>query len=969
MKPTVCLNMIVKDEAHIIETTLQNLIKYIHFDYWVICDTGSKDDTPTIIQQFFAFHNIPGELIYHGWKDFAYNRTLALEAAYMKTDYVFLFDADDTIHGNFGLPNPMTHEWYQLQFGPGSKYTRPLLITNRKKWRYRGVLHEFIEPVDAMGPCVTLLGPYYVESGRSGNRNLQPDKYLNDALLLEKAFELDDDLKIRYAFYCAQSYRDALQVDKAVEWYKKVLTYTSHWNQELYVSALQLGHLYTQKDQWNDALHYFMKTIEYDSQRIEGVVLAMRYFYETQNHALVNALYHKHNQYTKKVVGKLFVDVSLYQDYLEYYNSISAYYVHDKPSGYQCCKDILIHACIRPKEYMATLQNMLLFYKDFLEQDKDTLALFYKLDHLPQPWNNNVVQLWNLLFDLNREKLTTVTPAMLTAMKRITQQSYVRGQQGNDKIMITFTTCKRLDLFKQTMNSILLHWKDLDAITLWFCVDDNSSEQDRKMMVQLYPWIHYYMKTPLEKGHCNSMNIIWNKLNTLKPKYWIHIEDDFLFYHPMYYIKPFLPILDSNPHIKQIVYNRNYAETIHDYGVEGHVATELQQIVLHDHHDEIKPYRNCHYWPHYSFRPSICLVEPILQLGPFTSSSFFERDYATRWTAANYKTAFYNRITHRHIGRLTSEIGKVKNAYDLNQESQFGHPFIKIINLQRRFDRKQQLQEQMNMCSIQPSWITAVDGLSLDPCTELKQLFLGNDFGSRRGVVGCALSHYHLWQQLLEDPVHDYYLVMEDDITLCDQFKSKLDTVLQNKEKDKEKDKDILFLGYSMFQEQRATVQNVYDSVDTPTIHPFQPNLYIGGFFSYVIYKSGAQKCVDYIKANGIRHGIDYLIKIIPNLIIHEVRPFLVHTPCYQLDAPVDTDIQTNYTNLFEEYDQFDFVPQLDQIGNDVHYYKGTLQEMLAKALQQDCVAFNTLGFFKNKIDNLTSSPYFNSTDGIYIKK
>jgi len=37
---SVCLNMIVKNESHIIETTLINITKHIKFDYWVICDTG-----------------------------------------------------------------------------------------------------------------------------------------------------------------------------------------------------------------------------------------------------------------------------------------------------------------------------------------------------------------------------------------------------------------------------------------------------------------------------------------------------------------------------------------------------------------------------------------------------------------------------------------------------------------------------------------------------------------------------------------------------------------------------------------------------------------------------------------------------------------------------------------------------------------------------------------------------------------
>jgi len=56
---SLCLNMIVKDEAHVIEKTLQNLDQYIIFDYYVICDTGSSDNTKEIIKNhFFKFKKI-----------------------------------------------------------------------------------------------------------------------------------------------------------------------------------------------------------------------------------------------------------------------------------------------------------------------------------------------------------------------------------------------------------------------------------------------------------------------------------------------------------------------------------------------------------------------------------------------------------------------------------------------------------------------------------------------------------------------------------------------------------------------------------------------------------------------------------------------------------------------------------------------------------------------------------------------
>jgi hypothetical protein len=48
-------------------------------------------------------------------------------------------------------------------------------------------------------------------------------------------------------------------------------------------------------------------------------------------------------------------------------------------------------------------------------------------------------------------------------------------------------------------------------------------------------------------------------------------------------------------------------------------------------------------------------------------------DYANQWTKLGFLSGFYNQITNRHIGRLTSERNDrtQPNAYELNNESQF----------------------------------------------------------------------------------------------------------------------------------------------------------------------------------------------------------------------------------------------------------------------------------------------------------
>jgi hypothetical protein len=216
---------------------------------------------------------------------------------------------------------------------------------------------------------------------------------------------------------------------------------------------------------------------------------------------------------------------------------------------------------------------------------------------------------------------------------------------------------------------------DMDKIDYWFCVDDNSSEEDREEMVNQFGWIDFYMKTPEEKGHKKSMNIIWDKLNTMKPKYWIHIEDDFLFFEKMKYIEEGLQgfqIMEED-NVKQILFNVNYAESIEGYKISSSTRKN-DDFTIHDHQMGNFNYCNCHYWPHYSFRPSIVRVDAILQLGNFDSDAiFFEKSYAEKWNEAGYKSGFFDKITNVHIGKWVNERNSENNAnaYYLNKEKQF----------------------------------------------------------------------------------------------------------------------------------------------------------------------------------------------------------------------------------------------------------------------------------------------------------
>ena len=56
---------------------------------------------------------------------------------------------------------------YNIQFGNVTRYMRPILITNRKRWKYVGVLHEFITAIDKIDSIENVNGDYFIESGKN----------------------------------------------------------------------------------------------------------------------------------------------------------------------------------------------------------------------------------------------------------------------------------------------------------------------------------------------------------------------------------------------------------------------------------------------------------------------------------------------------------------------------------------------------------------------------------------------------------------------------------------------------------------------------------------------------------------------------------------------------------------------------------------------------------------------------------
>ena len=596
----------------------------------------------------------------------------------------------------------------------------------------------------------------------------------------------------------------------------------------------------------------------------------------------------------------------------------------------------------------------------------------------PTLTEKNVFDLVNLQSECEEVDDNTYNSYNEEIVKKL--QGKINGKvMTENSITITMTTCKRYGLFIQTINSFINCCTDLlDYLYEWIIIDDNSSEEDRKKMQLLFPFVNFIFKTPDQKGHVPSMNTL---INMVKTPYIFHLEDDWRFFVKDNFITKCLSVCKEDERFGQCLLNRGYGEDIlrgakigggymrySKDNVRYFIHEHFKGDILHKVNQELLQYGlgNCFYWCHFSLRVGLTKTDVFKKVGLFEKNSkHFEMEYSYRYYDKGYLSTYLDNVYCTHIGRRTYEMEQPDkiNAYDLNNEHQFGNKpktiaeeipessslntnptvntniqlikeenkeqnkqdpnqpkanvnlAVNVLNLKRRPDRIVRFNENNSMQLKRYNLFEAIDGQKLKPSQKIYRLFEPNDYKFRKGIVGCAMSHVKLWYDLLQNPTLQGSINIEDDAVLTDNFLEKIIHVINLAP-----DADIIFFHYHPYpQYDRQELQNK-DKLPTVKRYSVEECFKesMGGTTAYYVTIRGAINLLNRLNSKGLVNAIDWeMYKTGDINKIYFTDPFIAFADCTQSGKNQDSDIQYDYSGVH-------FNSELEVINYELQFFKET---------------------------------------------
>jgi glycosyltransferase involved in cell wall biosynthesis len=348
----ICLNMIVKNEAAIIERCLCSVLPMINC--WSITDTGSTDDTPKLITEFFAEHDIPGELHHAPFEDFSQARNAALRNAResdLEWDFLLLTDADMELVIEARQDLSLDIECYLLKQKAGSiSYYNARLLNRSSSANYIGVTHEYLGTEDYPVKCDEL---WFQDHACGANR---VEKYDRDKRLLEADLKRDPNNE-RTIYYLAQTLLEGGEHEKALLLLERRIE-IGGWDEEVWHSYIRAADCALALGDENGFIATCLAAYDYKPDRAEALLKLATHYRETGKNVACLAICAIGREIPYPEDNFLFIEDYVYEWGFDYEISIAGFYVDKwREIASELCFALGINRDVEPMIRMQSRQN------------------------------------------------------------------------------------------------------------------------------------------------------------------------------------------------------------------------------------------------------------------------------------------------------------------------------------------------------------------------------------------------------------------------------------------------------------------------------------------------------------------------------------------------------------------------------------------------------------------------------------
>jgi tetratricopeptide (TPR) repeat protein len=310
--------MIVRNESAILERCLRSVLP--HIGCYVICDTGSTDNTVEIARRVLS--PLPGEVHSIVFQNFQQARNEALElarASKIPFDYLLLIDADMELSViDPGFRDQLTHAGYLVrQVGGSLSYYNLRLLARDAPARYIGLTHEYLDPG---APTERLEGIVMLDHACGSSRS---EKTERDLALLETAL-LADPHDTRSLFYLAQTLREAGRQAEAIAAYQRRID-LGGWEEEAWYSRFMIAYCHQAAGNTAEFVAGCLEAYQMRPSRAEPLHTLARH-YRLAGHYEASALFCEAGLRIPFPDDLLFVDEEVYRSGSRHELSISGFY-------------------------------------------------------------------------------------------------------------------------------------------------------------------------------------------------------------------------------------------------------------------------------------------------------------------------------------------------------------------------------------------------------------------------------------------------------------------------------------------------------------------------------------------------------------------------------------------------------------------------------------------------------------------